>query len=441
MFKNFYDSRVLRQIWSESALFRRGLIVVAIYAVLRLLMQLYVINDPELFPDDLRIYLDAARDLRNEQDLYPPLPLEHMEFYQYAPSFALAFVPFTWIPKMGAAVLHTFLHLIIYALLYTRWDTIFKRYDMPQARRVLVWTLPVWLVFSAFWNDIAYLNIYLFLALIATLLIEAVMEKRLGWSVVWLAIILQCKPQWAFAALLPLLLGEYRFFFKLAVWSLGVYLAIVGITILAVGPAYGWDQHKEYVHLLTGISGNYPWRGPDKPFLGYNHSLVQTAVYLFGDHTDVITGAKVIKLLLLAPLALVCIRCLRNPKAARETPISFSLDLALALYTAAFVWIDVIWELSLGIAVFTYLLATMSRRRLRNGIAAVFLVYAVIDFWQIMSYTILGDAVVDEGWYVRTDPSLYIPLVLIVTLLFYSVLVARLWQATANFTEHRAAAY
>jgi len=430
VFKKLYDSQVLRQIWSESVLFRRVLIVVAVYTVLRLLMQLYVINDPELFPDDLRIYLDAARDLRHERDLYPPLPLEHMEFYQYAPSFALAFVPFTLLPKMGAAVLHTFLHLIIYALLYTRWDSIFKRYELSQARRVLVWTLPVWLIFSAFWNDIAYLNIYLLLALISTLLIESVLEKRLGLSVLWLAIILQCKPQWAFAALLPLLLKEYRFFFKLVVWSVGVYLAIAGITILAMGPAYGWEQHKEYVHLLTGISGNYPWRGPDQPFLGYNHSLVQTAVYLFGDHTEVITVAKVIKLLLLVPLAIVCIRCLRNPKTARETPILFSLDLAFALYTAAFVWIDVIWELSLGIAVFTYLLATMSRGRIRNGIATAFLLYAVIDFWQIMSYTILGDAVVDEGWYVRTDPSLYIPLVLIVTLLFYSVLVARLWQAT-----------
>jgi hypothetical protein len=355
-----------------------------------------------------------------------------MEFYQYAPSFALAFRPFLWLPRMAVALLHTLLHVVIYALLYVRWDQLFRQFGMERARAMLVRTLPVWLVFSAFWNDLAFLNVYLLMALLATLLIDAVLNERLGWSLLWLSVILQIKPQWAFAVAIPLLLGRYRFFFKLVALAVTAYAAVIGITLLAVGPAYGWQQYKDYLHLLTSIGNNYPWRGPDKPYLGYNHSIVQTVVYVVGIRQAAFDLALAIRAVLLAPLAFIGLRCLLHPLNRRGSAVPpVGLDLAFALYTAAFIWLDVVWELSLGIALFTYLLATLEDRTTRKLIWTIFLVYALVDAWQIVSFAAFGDAAIAPGPYVLTDPSIYVPLIMIVTVLFYALLVRRLWAAVA----------
>jgi hypothetical protein len=427
-----YDAATLQREWSGSKAFRRLLIAVGIYALLRLLTQFALATSVDFFPDDLRIYLDAAHALQHGQSLYPPLPLERMEFYQYAPSFALAFRPFLWLPRIAVALLHTLLHVVIYALLYIRWDRLFRQFGMERARTMLARTLPVWLVFAAFWNDLAYLNVYLLMALLATLLIDAVLNERLGWSLLWLSVILQIKPQWAFAVAIPLLLGRYRFFFKVVALAVVAYAAVIGITLLAVGSSYGWQQYRDYLHLLTSIGNNYPWRGPDKPYLGYNHSIVQTVVYVVGIRQAAFDLALVIRAVLLAPLAILGLRCLLHPVNLRGSEVPrLGLDLAFALYTATFIWLDVVWELSLGIALFTYLLATLEDGRVRKLVWAIFLVYALVDFWQIVSFAVLGEAAIAPGPYVLTDPSIYVPLIMIVAVLFYAVLVRRLWVALA----------
>jgi hypothetical protein len=40
--------------------------------------------------------------------------------------------------------------------------------------------------------------------------------------------------------------------------------------------------------------------------------------------------------------------------------------------------------------------------------------------------------VIDPGPYVLTDPSIYIPMIMIVILVFYGLLVKRLWQAVPS---------
>src|SRR5262245_7673410 len=106
---------------------------------------------------------------------------------------------------------------------------------MPQANVILAWTLPVWLIFSGFWGDLGYLNIYILMALLATLLIDALLADDLLASVLWLSLILQTKPQWVFAAALPLLLGHYRFFFRLIGLAAVTYVGIAALTIAVVG--------------------------------------------------------------------------------------------------------------------------------------------------------------------------------------------------------------
>lgn len=434
----FYDTVYLRQIWSGSKTFRRVMIAVLIFAALRLLVQVAVNVDPGYFPEDLRVYLQAARDLRYNHDLYPTLPLKSMEFYQYSPAYALVFMPLLWLPDVAVILLFTALHVVCYVLLYARWDRLFHKLGMDRARAMMVWTLPLWLVFAAFWNDMAYLNVYLIMALLGTFLIEAMIFENLFGGVLWLSIILQMKPHWAFAAALPLLLGRYRFFFKLILWAALVYGVVTGITLLAIGPDYGWAQYKDYARLLTRIDADHPWRGPNDPYLGYNHSITQTLVYLFGNHSSTMRFSLVLRVLLLTPLGLFGLRSLRHPalRPGHEVP-ALSLELVLALYTGVYIWLPVVWELSLGIAIFVYLLATMENKKVRIGLWLLFGLYALVDVVQIVSYLAFGDAVTDEnpGPYIRTDISIYIPLIMIVTVVFYALLVWRCWRHAENASQ------
>jgi hypothetical protein len=433
--------KYLRQTWSQSKIYRIILVIVVIYTVLRLLMQgVFLVGtlvpdqaedsqDEQFVPVDLQIYLDAANHLRQREDLYLKGSLERLEdHYPYAPSFALAFIPFTWVSPQMTALIHTLLHIIAYVLLYIWWHKIFARLGLEKANRMMAWLLPVWLLFSAFWSDLGYLNIYIIMALFGTFFIDAVLQENLTWSVVWLSVILQIKPHWAFAAAVPLLLGRYRFFWKLISRTVLVYIIVVSVTILVMGPTYGWRQHVDYIRFLARLRRDFPWRGPEERFLGYNHSVTQFVAYLLGPSLDTLRLATLIKLLLLLPLAAVVLRYLRRPvnKAGCEAP-QLGLDLAFVLYLGAFIWLDMVWELSLGIAVFTYLLATLQRRDARFLVWGVFLIYALVDFWQVFSFVAFGPDAVVPGPYVLTDPSIYVPLTMIVNLTFYALLVKRLW--------------
>jgi hypothetical protein len=430
------------QVWSHSKAYRLILIITLIYVALRMAVQaVYLLGllpgQPVEYPIpvDLQAYLDAAQRLLLHQDLYPHGPLKVLELlYQYPPFFALAFVPFLWMPPLAAAIVHTLLHIGAYVLLYVWWSRILSRQGFDRASQLMAWLLPLWLVFSAFWSDLGYLNVYIITALLATLLTEAILAERLGWSVLWLWAILQMKPFWAFAIVIPLLLGQYRFFFKLVLWTIIINMATVAVTLLALGPAYGWQQHLDYVQLLRKLSEWFPWRGPKSPFLGYNHSIVQTVVFLLGVTPATLRLATFIKLLLLAPLGIVGVRRLLHP-AGRNMQVG--LDFAFALYMGAFIWLDMVWEVSLGIAVFTYLLATLEpRQRIARGVMWVlFFPYAVLDFWQLFSYAVFGLNVIYGGTYILTDPTIYVPLIMAIILVFYALLVRRLWNTAPVLTR------
>jgi hypothetical protein len=443
-------SDYIRQCWSRSKVYRVILVIAVVYAVLRLAvhgaylaMMLYpnsgvmgempawtgAAGEP-MVPNDLQDYLDASARLQNRQDLYLKGPLDRVEFYQYAPAYALAFTPFLLLSPVAVSIIHSLLHIVAYVLLYTWWGRIFDRLELEEAKEVLAWSLPVWLVFSAFWGDLGYLNIYIIMALLGTLLIDAILREQFGWSLLWLSIILQAKPQWAFAAAVPLLLGRYRFFLKLVSGAIVIYLAVASVTMLTVGPSYVWQQYGDYIQFLSQMPSNFPWRGPSSDFLGYNHSVKQIVVYLLGVSPSAMRLATGIKLLLLVPLAAVSLRYLLHPvdRPGGEVP-RLGLDLAFALYLGAFIWLDMVWELSLGIAIFTYLLATLNRRNTKILVWAVFLPYALVDFWQLVSFAVFGMDVVAPGPYILTDPSIYIPMVMIVILMFYALLIKRLWEA------------
>lgn len=442
--------KALRQVWTRSRAYRAVLVVALLYAVLRLLVHcayLVMLLSPDqnvagglpgwaeverpMLPVDLQVYLDAARRFQVQKDLYLTGPVTRLEdLYQYAPSFALAFTPFLYLPLTLVAATHTSLHLGIYALLYLSWHRIFHRLEFTRASKMLAWTLPLWLLFPDFWSDLGYLNIYVAMALLSTLLIEAILERRLGWSVLWLSLILQTKPQWAVVAAAALFLGRRRFFFKLIGLGTATYATTVGLTALLSNPVYTLGQYADYVSLLSRLSDVFPWRGPETNFLGYNHSIKQVVVYLLGVKPGTLRLATSIKILVLTPFAMVGLNHIWRAVGRSNGESSLAgLDAAFALYLAAFIWLDMVWEVSLGIVIFTYLLATVRHQGLRVAIWAVFLPYALVDVLRLLGAVLasFGMRTLLPGPYVLTDISMHIPIVMVVILTFYAVLVRRLW--------------
>ena len=420
-------------------MYRIVLIAAIVYAVFRLAVQIYLFSgalQPEAIAqgeqvgtDLQRSYIPAAQHFRAHEDIYLKGSLEIIELYfQYAPAFAFFFGPLLLLPLTILIPLLVILHIAAYWLFYVWWDRIFQRYNLQSAAKMWAWILPLFLVFSVFWDDLAYMNIYLIIALFATFLIDAIIQENLGWSIFWIAVILPIKPQWAFAAVLPLLLGRYRFFLKLMAGTIIAYLLIAGATILAGGVQYGIQQYKDYFGFLGRLSRDFPWRSsPDSPFLGYNHSVMQIFLYYFGVSPTNMRIATLLKLVLLAPLGWVGLKFLRSPnkKPQREIPET-ALALAFALYLGAFIWLDTVWELSLGLVIFAYLLATTNERWSKTVLWALFAPYALLDVWRLASYIIFGDSILYQGAYVLTDPIIYVPWIMVTLLVSYVLLLKKL---------------
>ena len=438
----------IRESWSSSKTYRVLLVAAIVYALLRLAMQVYLFSDAlsnqstaegAQISSDLQLaYIPAAQHFRAGEDLYLKGSLEVLEYhFNYAPSFALFFMPVLLLPLNIQVPLLVIVHIGVYILFYLVWARIFEKNNLTTV--AVMWTrlLPLYLVFSVFWDDLAYMNIYLLTALFASFLIEAVLDENLGWAIFWLGVVIMpIKPHWGFAVIVPLLLGRYKFFFKLLAGSVVTYLAVAGITIFAGGVEYGIRQYQDYFAFLARLSRDFPWRGPDQPFLGYNHSILQIVQYYFGVSARNMQVAAVLKLSLLFPLAWVSLNFLRHPlhKPGREVP-EIALTLAFAFYLGAFIWLDMVWELSLGLVVFAFLLATTQQKTVKIAFWVLFAPYALLDIWRLVSYIAWGEKILYEDSYVLTDPLIYVPWIMMVLLAFYAVLLFRLNRSPHELME------
>jgi hypothetical protein len=429
----------IRNVWSRSGWYRLGVILALAFFAVRAAGQVYylfIVSPLEMgsfrgvfVPNDLKDYLEAAQRFFLQEKLYLSGQLDRVEFYQYSPAYALLLTPLLSIQPTVIVILDTLLHIAAYAAMYLAWGRIFKRIGLPRGEEMLAWTLPLWLVFEPFWSDLSYLNIYILVALLATWLMEAVLREDLAGAVVWTVILLQAKPFWAFAVGVPLLLGNRKFFWKILAGTVLGYLAVAGITILAAGPEYGLQQYAAYFRFLPEMSSNFPWRGPDMPFLGYNHSVMQVVLYLAGVSSGTMLAGKLIKFAILLPLVGLGMWHLFRPE-QKDVSNLHKLEMAFALYVGAFIFLDIIWEVSLGLAVFAYLLAVTENRVERILVWVVFIPYCLLDLWRFLSYIIWGEQAL-AGAYILTDPSTYLPMILFVLLAFYALLLRRLFTRAA----------
>ncbi len=363
--------------------------------------------------EDLGINLAAARRLAAREDLYHVGPQDRVELYHYSPLYAAACTPASQLPFAAVAVFHSLLTLASGVALYFLWRQLFGRWRMDRARAMLEALLPLWLIYGAFYGDLSFLNIYTILSLLATLLIYAVVEERLPLAVAVAWVILQAKPHWAFALGIPLLMGRWRFALRLWAWTLAAYISTALAWVLLAGWDYGLAQYRDYVDFLLGMSRNFYWGGAE-PSLGYNHSLLQIAYHAFGISPTVRAAAVAVKLLLEFPLALLAVRSMRRRWNAPSVDPAAAVEMGWLLYLAAFLWLDVIWEVTLGIALFTWLVAELPVRREYHVATWLFVVYALQDVWMVAMYAAVGDRLM-EGYF-WLDPATHVPVVMLALL-------------------------
>jgi hypothetical protein len=425
--------------WSRSVTYRVLLSLAIIYAVLRLAFQVFLFTDaldPAAMADGTRAsatlqrsYITAARHFQAREDLYLKDSLQHIEtHYLYSPAFALFISPILLLPLQSLLPLMVIIHVAAYTLLYIWWNQIFEQSNLFPIARQWARLLPLYLVFSAFWDSLAYMNMFIIIALFVTFLIYALLQEKLDWAAFWLgAVLLQFEPYWALVLILPLVLRRYRFFFKLLAGTALAYLIVAGITVAAGGFDYGIRQYQDYFSFLAHLTRDYPWWGPDKPFLGYNHSIMQSVLYFLGVSAANMRLATIIKLILLLPLGWISLKFLRHPgKEAANAAPGTTLALIFALYLGAFIWSDMVWELSLGVAIFAYLLATLGKKQNPILLWLLFGLYALLDIWRSISYMTLRGNVPYLVSYVPADPLVYVPWIMMVILVFYAMLLLHL---------------
>lgn len=410
------------QLWRTSKLFRVILIIGVVYGILSLGIQVYYLsgqmneNAQVEVPIDAVVYMGAAERLLAQQPLYP-LPLTAEEFFQYSPVFALFVSPLRQLSPGSLVVVLSLVHLIAYPVLFWRWRGLFRQLGLVSAERCLVASLPLWIVFEVFWSDWAYMNIYVLVALLGTLLVEAVLAERAVAAGLILSFILAVKPQWAFAAAIPLLLRRWRLLVVMLTVAGVVYLGLVGATILATSWQYGVQQYADYFRFLAALPSNYPWPTYKTHALpGYNHSIMQWTIYWLGNYRFSHIFATLLKGMVLTPLAVIVYRIWRSAAVSAE----HKLDLAFLLYLGTFVWLDWLWELALMVVMLPYLWADGKRwaRFILVGVGVV----ASLNIWRLSVTAMWG---LDSEGKLLFDPARSIPLYLFALLGLYVILVRK----------------
>ena len=415
----------LRQQWRTSRSFRwwtaLAFVGLAINLILTALWQLEILAVEDTPPvNDLKLYLDAGRRFLQREDLYI-MPRSDFGLFSYSPVFALVMGILTFVPYKLIWVVDAFLHIILYGALYCRWVMIFRQQRLDSAAESLIRLFPLWLIFTGLPYEIAYMNIYIFMAFLATLLLEEMLYRKPAKAILWLNVLLLVKPQWAFALGIPFLLGEWRFLARVIGGALLIYFAVLALMMLFTGQ-YALEQYWEYVQFLQSIPHTFVWNTmTEEGHIGYNNSLMQLIIFFTNNAPYSISMTTAIKILLSLPLIVIFQRYRRS--ASNEATAALLLEWSFALYLLAFLWLDVVTELTFAIVVFSYLQGMLPQRSIKNWARLLFLPYALTFMWVTISSIISFFTSLPN---ILLDPSIFIPFILITALGLYILLVRQL---------------
>lgn len=416
----------LRQEWARSAWFRMLTIAGAAVSLLITLLigawQFGLLSADDLFIVDLKFYLDASQRFLGRQALYIA-PRPDFGLYAYSPFFALLLTPLTFVKYEFVWLGDMLLHLAAYLVLYWRWFTIFRQYKLERAAETLIRLFPLWLVFTGLLNEVMSQNVYIFMALAGTLLLEAVLEKHVWKSILWLAIILPIKPQWAFALGVPVLLGQWRFLAKIGLGGLAAYLGTIFATSVAAGPGYAIEQYLAHIKFLQTIPQIFFWNTLSaEGHLGYNNSINQIVIFFSNNASYSASLIFGLKMLVLLPLLIALWYFWRTKASASSHQ---KLAWAFLVYIGAFFYLDVVTELTLAMVILCYLLGTLPERKYKRIAWLVSLPYILSFLWASiflpLSFALpLHNAII--------DPAKFFPVVMLVMLGFYILLLQQIWK-------------
>lgn len=345
-----------------------------------------------VFPgNDLVVYLKGGEALLEGTSPYATGAWPSAAVFHYSPAAALLIAQVSQavtaltgeLPFRTLAYAHLVLIIGAHALAWIVWRAVFKEVFSASAT-VMTALIPLWIVYSQWFADQNYLNIYTFLLVLVGASLLAVLHGQTLLAIVLTVLIMQSKPHYAFPVIFPLLAGNWRFFVKLVLGSTVGYVMVAGATLLIVGATYGLSLYGDYIAFLSGIAQNYPWVSF---YLGYNHSWFSIIHWGFGIQPWVPLLITAIRLATLLPLLWLGWRWLqRLPDHAADRSTG-ALGLTFGLHLWAVSQLDQLWEASMLIVVLAYLLmaGTQAVRRLAVivGVPFALLGLAQLAAWWI----------------------------------------------------------
>lgn len=342
-----------------------------------------------IFPgNDLVVYLRAGQAVAVGQSPYPGGPWRDTAVYHYSPTLAwlLSYFfqgdgllwSFRWL-----AYLYLGLILSAYPLAWLIWRRVFEQLQLNQAGAVMISSLPLWLVYSQWFADQNFLNIYTFLLLLDGLLVLALLRQNTWLALVVVLLIAQTKPHHLYPLALPFCLGRWRFGLKLALACLIGYPLVAAVTIAAVGPPLGLKLYQDYFIFLTTIAERYPWSAY---YLGYNHSWQSILYWLFGLQPWIPAAVAALRVLTFLPLVWLGWRWWWRAGPVGKQP-AVALGLALALHLWAIISLDQLWEVTTAIIVFVYLMA-LGDISVRCWTLLIFTLFALLGLVQLFGWQI-----------------------------------------------------
>jgi hypothetical protein len=363
-----------------------------------------------VFPgNDLVVYLRAGQAVWSGDGPYVTEPWTDPAVFHYSPAIAAITAQVVGrttgfgdaLPFRLLALLYWAVIVICLPVAWIVWRRVFSIF-LPNSPSLMTAWLPVWLIYSQWFADQNYLNIYTVLMVLTGALTLAIARERSWLAVLLAALILQTKPHYAFPLILPLLLGNWRYFIKLLAGTATAYLAVAGATVLAVGPPYGLALYDDYARFLTSIQANYPW---SSYYLGYNHSWYSIVHWIFGIRPWASIVVTAIKIVSFIPVGWLGWRVLRGR--ITDRPIA-ALGLALALHLWSMTLLDQLWEVSLAIVAFMYLLATAAPA-IRRAAILIGVPFALLGLAQLAGW---GAAILVDSSMEQLDITARVPLLM-----------------------------
>ncbi len=321
---------------------------------------------------DLVAYLDAADAVRARAPLYQLTPWSGVMANYYHPLFALAFSVIADMPFRLLSVLGVLGQIACYLGGLIVWYRVLRFLTLDRAAHMYIAWLPVALMSTPFFANLAYWNLASTLLLLSGLLVLAILKERLLTAVLLALPVALTKPQWLFPLLLLLVFRRWKFLAQLIVGLCIAYLAVNVSYLVLVGPTYGLQSLQDYATFLARLDQNYPWEGQSPVFLHMNHSWRQIFLHYFGPEPWVPVASAAAKVLMTAALGWQVLRAWQRRVTVQDYPQLVML-FTWSGYLVAMAMLGQLWELIGGVIIFIFIQS--ADQRTVRVFSRLFLVY------------------------------------------------------------------